>query len=92
VVNLRIVAQVFKMSRVVSTRSNAPFKRYVRANRCKIGLVADVRDATRFNNHCELVKVLARVHSILPSCYFEYEELVPLADDGERRARGRRTG
>jgi hypothetical protein len=79
------------MTRVVSTKSNAPFKRYVRANRRKIGLVADVRDATRFNNHCELVKVLARVDSILPSCYFEYEELVPPVDDGERRARERRT-
>jgi hypothetical protein len=70
------------MTCVVSTKSNAPFKRYVRANRRKIGLVADVREATRFN-HWELFKVMARIHSILPSCYFECEELVPLADDGE---------
>ena len=74
------------MTRVVSTKSNAPFKRYVRANRRKIGLVVDVRDATRFNNHYELLKVLARVHSILPSCYFEYEELVPPADNDERQS------
>jgi hypothetical protein len=66
-----------KMTCVVSTRSNAPFKRYVRANRRKIGLVTDVREATRFN-HSQLVVVLGRVRSILPSCYFEYEELVPL--------------
>ena len=65
-----------KMTCVVSTKSNAPFKRYVRANRCKIGLVADLKEATRFNNR-DLVMVLARIHSILPSCYFEYEELVP---------------
>jgi hypothetical protein len=76
-----IPSEVFKMTRIVSTRSNAPFKRYVRANRRKIGLVADVRDATRFNNHYELLKVLARIHSLLPSCYFEYEELILLADD-----------
>jgi hypothetical protein len=77
------MAQVFKMTRVVSTKSNAPFKRYVRANRGKIGLVADVSDATRFNNRSESARVLARVHSVLPSCYFEYEELVP-PDDDER--------
>ena len=65
------------MTCVVSTKSNAPFKRYVRANRRKIGLVTDVREATRFN-HRQLIVVLGRVHSILPSCYFEYEELVPL--------------
>ena len=68
------------MDRVISTKSNAPFKRYVRANRRKIGLVADVKEATRFNNHHKLVAVLARIHSILPSCYFEYEELIPLTD------------
>ena len=74
------------MTRVVSTKSNAPFKRYVRANRGKIGLVADVRDATRFNKHGELVKILARIYSISPSCYFEYEELVLPADDDERQS------
>ena len=68
------MAEVFKMICVVSTKSNAPFKRYVRVNRRKIGLVGHVREATRFNR-CELVQVLARIHSILPSCYFEYEEL-----------------
>ena len=73
------------MTCVVSTKSNAPFKRYVRANRRKIGLVADVKEATRFN-HSHLVMVLARIHSILPSCYFEYEELVPPADDDERQS------
>ena len=70
------------MTCVVSTKSNAPFKRYVRATRGKIGLVTDVSEATRLN-HNQLVMVLGRVHSILPSCYFEYEELVPLADHGE---------
>ena len=73
------------MTSVVSTNSNAPFKRYVRANGRKIGLVPDIREATRFN-HQELVRMLARVYSLLPSCYFEYEELGPLADDGERQA------
>ena len=73
------------MTRVVSTKSNAPFKRYVRANGHKIGLVADVREATRFDTHSALVRILARVRPILPSCYFEYEELAPLADDGSRR-------
>jgi hypothetical protein len=68
---------ILKMTCVVSTKSNAPFKRYVRANRRKIGLVTDVREATRFN-HSQLVVVLGRVRSILPGCYFEYEELVPL--------------
>ena len=68
----------FKMTRVVSTKSNAPFKRYVRASRRKIGLVADVRDATRFNNNNKLLKVSARIHSLLPSCYFEYEEIILL--------------
>ena len=66
-----------KMTCVVSTKSNAPFKRYVRANRRKIGLVTDVREATRFNRS-QLVVVLGRVRSILPSCHFEREELVPL--------------
>jgi hypothetical protein len=74
------------MTCVVSTKSNAPFKRYVRANRSKIGLVTDVTEATRFNDW-EVFRILARINSLLPSCYFEYEELVPLADDGERRAR-----
>jgi hypothetical protein len=63
------------MTCVVSTKSNAPFKRYVRVTTRKIGLVTDVRDATRLN-HRQLIMVLGRVHSILPSCYFEYEELV----------------
>jgi hypothetical protein len=44
-----------------------------------IGLVADVTGATRCNN-LEVFKVMARINSILPSCYFGYEELVPLAD------------
>jgi hypothetical protein len=73
------------MTCVVSTKSNAPFKRYVRANGHKIGLVADVREATRFGTHSKLVQVLTRVYSILPNCYFEYEELAPLADDDSRR-------
>ena len=73
------------MTCVVSTKSNAPFKRYVRVTTRKIGLVTDVRDATRLN-HRQLIMVLGRVHSILPSCYFEYEELVPLADHDERQS------
>ena len=70
---------------VVSTKSNAPFKRYVRVNRRKIGLVRDAREATRFNRW-ELVQVLARIHSILPSCHFECEELVSLAEDWREKA------
>ena len=70
---------------VVSTKSNAPFKRYIRVNRRKIGLVRDVWEATRFNRW-ELVQVLARIHPILPSCHFECEELVSLAEDWREKA------
>jgi hypothetical protein len=52
------------MTRVVSAKSNAPFKRYVRANRRKIGLVADVKDATRFNNMRRPIALMATIGTI----------------------------
>ena len=84
------MAKVFKMTCVVSTKSNAPFKRYVRTNRRKIGLVTDVREATRFNRF-ELVRVLAWINSILPSCYFEFEEVASLAENWREKAEPLRT-
>ena len=66
---------VLKMTRVVSTEQNAPFKRYVRANRHKIELVTDIREATTFDQW-ELIKVLPKIHTDLPDCYFEYQKLV----------------
>jgi hypothetical protein len=62
------------MTCVVSPEPNAPFKRYVRADRRNIELVTDVRDATRFDQW-ELIKALPRIHTDLPDCYFEYEKL-----------------
>jgi hypothetical protein len=63
------------MTHVVSTQPNAPFKRYVRANRRNIELVTDVREATRFYQR-ELVKVVPKIYSDLPGCYLQYEKLV----------------
>ena len=63
------------MTRVVSPEPNAPFKRYVRADRRKIELVTDVSDATRFDQW-ELINVLPRIHTDLPNYYFEYVKLI----------------